>query len=60
VVGKDLLKRRNNYCPPNELTSIETDAITILSEGDGESIGTALVPTIQQLSIKLANLNLIG
>ena len=35
------------------LTSIETDAFTVLSEWDGESISNAIVPTIQHLSIHI-------
>src|SRR6266566_1536625 len=60
MIGKDLLKRRNNLCPPNELTSIETDAFVVPFAEDGESIRTTIVPTIQHLSIELANLALIG
>jgi len=53
VIGKDLPKRRNNLCSTNELTSIETDAFTVLSEWDGESISNAIVPTMQHLSIHI-------
>src|SRR6266568_565648 len=60
MIGKDLPKLRNNLCPPNERTSIETDAFAVPFAEDGESISAAIVPTIQHLSIELANLALIG
>jgi len=60
MVGKDALKRRNDFRSPYELTPIESDAVTVVSERGGEGIGTALVPAIQDLSIERADLDLIG
>ena len=60
MVGKDLPKRRSYLCSPAHLTPIESDDVAVESEQGSESIGAALVPAIQQLSIERAYLDLIG
>jgi len=60
VCVEESLVKRGDVSATFEVRPIESDEITILREGSGESLGTAVVPAIHHLLIEGTDRHLIS